>query len=177
MSLWLWWHVITCCSAFNGPCYKGTTWTPPQLNPWTLRRCICWRSTTVEQPSQSMEWAEQSNNLVIWQQNVNKLPACQHTLLSNNILVKHNIGIVVLQELVINNFNSSIASKDWITIYPSMHCAHLVLQTDDPLISRTGNLSLHAQLELEWTVSVYKQTALIIDSLPCDSLFNLPPLR
>jgi hypothetical protein len=63
--------------------------------------------------------------LVIWQQNINKSPACQHTLLSNNILVKHDISIVALQEPVINGFNNSIASKDWITVYPTTHCAHL----------------------------------------------------
>ncbi len=62
--------------------------------------------------------------MVIWQQNVNKSPTCQHMLLSNNILVKHDIGIVALQELAINGFNFSIASKDWITVYPTMHCTH-----------------------------------------------------
>lgn len=62
--------------------------------------------------------------LVIWQQNVNKLPLCQHTLLSNNILVKHDVSIVTLQEPSINAFNNTIASKDWITVYPSTHCAN-----------------------------------------------------
>lgn len=63
------------------------------------------------------------DSLVIWQQNVNKSPLCQHTLLSNDILVKHNINIIALQEPSINFLNNSIASKDWITIYPSTHCA------------------------------------------------------
>jgi len=62
--------------------------------------------------------------LVIWQQNVNKLPLCQHTLLSNNILVKHDVSIVTLQEPSINTFNNTIAPKDWITVYPSTHCAN-----------------------------------------------------
>lgn len=61
---------------------------------------------------------------MIWQQNINKFPACQHTLLSNNILVKHEIGIITLQEPAINSFNLFIASKDWITIYPSTHLSH-----------------------------------------------------
>ena len=62
--------------------------------------------------------------LLIWQQNVNKSPTCQHTLLSNNTLVKHDVSIVTLQEPAINSFNNSIASKDWITVYPSSHRAH-----------------------------------------------------
>jgi ribonuclease HI len=65
-----------------------------------------------------------ADRLVIWQQNVNKSPTCQHTLLSNNILAKHNIGIVMLQEPVVNCFNNTIASKDWFTVYPTTHCAH-----------------------------------------------------
>lgn len=65
-----------------------------------------------------------ADRLVIWQQNVNKSPASQHTLLSNNILAKHNIGIVALQEPVVNGFNNTIASKDWFTVYPTTHCAH-----------------------------------------------------
>jgi hypothetical protein len=67
---------------------------------------------------------QSTERLVIWQQNVNKSPACQHTLLSNNILVKHDIGIVTLQELLVNSFNNSIASRDWISVYPTTHCAH-----------------------------------------------------
>jgi len=55
---------------------------------------------------------------------VNRSPLCQHTLLSNKILVKHNIDIVALQEPSINGFNNSIASKDWISVYPTTHCAH-----------------------------------------------------
>jgi len=65
-----------------------------------------------------------ANRLVIWQQNVNKSPICQHTLLSNDILVKHNISIVTLQEPAINAFNNSIASRDWISVYPTTHSTH-----------------------------------------------------
>jgi hypothetical protein len=65
-----------------------------------------------------------TNRLVVWQQNVNKSPTCQHTLLSNNILVKHDVGIVAFQEPAINGFNNSIASKDWISVYPTTHRAH-----------------------------------------------------
>ena len=45
-------------------------------------------------------------------------------LLSNKILTRHEINIIVIQELVINGFNLSIMSKDWILVYPSTHCAH-----------------------------------------------------
>ena len=45
----------------------------------------------------------------------------KHTLLSNNILITHNIDIIALQEPAVNHFNFSIASKDQISIYPSMH--------------------------------------------------------
>ena len=65
-----------------------------------------------------------TDKLLIWQQNVNKSPTCQHTLLSNSILTKHEINIIVIQEPVMNGFSQSITSKDWILVYPSMHCAH-----------------------------------------------------
>ena len=65
-----------------------------------------------------------TDKLLIWQQNINKLPNCQHLLLSSRILTKHGINIIALQEPVINGFNLSIASKDWILVYPSMHCVH-----------------------------------------------------
>ena len=62
-----------------------------------------------------------ADRLTIWQQNINKLPTCQHTLLSNDILITHNIDIIALQEPAVIHFNFSIASKDWISIYPSTH--------------------------------------------------------
>ena len=43
-------------------------------------------------------------------------------ILSNDYLVKHNINVIALQEPAFNAFNNSIASKDWITIYPTDHC-------------------------------------------------------
>ena len=61
------------------------------------------------------------DKLTIWQQNVNKSPASQHNLISNNWLVSIGTGLVVLQEPAINAFNLTIASKDWVTIYPSTH--------------------------------------------------------
>jgi hypothetical protein len=59
--------------------------------------------------------------LSIWQQNVNKSPTCQHDLISNNILVRKGINLIALQELAINGFGLSIASRDWTPIYPLKH--------------------------------------------------------
>lgn len=62
-----------------------------------------------------------NGNLAIWQQNVNKSPTCQHDLLSSSKLLNKNIDIVAIQEPALNAFNHSIASREWIPIYPSMH--------------------------------------------------------
>jgi ribonuclease HI len=85
--------------------------------------------------------------LVIWQHNVNKSPACQHTLLSNDVLVKHDIGIVALQEPVINFLNNSIASKDWISVYPTTHCAHPGKTRTLTLIRSTYNTDSWEQID------------------------------
>ena len=62
-----------------------------------------------------------TEKLTIWQQNVNKLPSCQHDLISNNHLVNMGINIIALQEPAINPFNLTIASRDWLPLYPSTH--------------------------------------------------------
>lgn len=62
--------------------------------------------------------------LSIWQQNINKSPISQHTLISNTILIKHGIDILALQKPAVNAFNQSISSKDCISIYPSTHQSH-----------------------------------------------------
>src|SRR6266702_1713140 len=59
--------------------------------------------------------------LAIWQQNLNKSPACQHGLLSSGRLVDRNIDIIALQEPSINFLNKTIATRDCIPIYPSTH--------------------------------------------------------
>jgi hypothetical protein len=38
--------------------------------------------------------------------------------------MKHDVSIVALQEPSINSFNNTIVSRDWVTIYPSTHCAN-----------------------------------------------------
>jgi len=61
------------------------------------------------------------NRILIWQQNVNKSPAGQHDIISNDILTMEGINIIVLQEPHVNHVNLTIASKDWIAIYPMPH--------------------------------------------------------
>jgi len=62
-----------------------------------------------------------TKKLSIWQQNVNKLPSCQHNLISNNLLANLGIDLIALQEPAINPFNLTITSRDWTLIYPSVH--------------------------------------------------------
>ncbi|KAH9962592.1 hypothetical protein BC827DRAFT_1086453, partial [Russula dissimulans] len=57
----------------------------------------------------------------IWQQNVNKSPACQHDLLSGKLLTDMKIDIVALQEPSVNFLNLTVASKNWTPVYPSSH--------------------------------------------------------
>jgi hypothetical protein len=59
--------------------------------------------------------------LAIWQQNLNKSPSGQHALISSGRLAKHNIDIIALQEPAVNFLNKTIASRDWIPIYPTTH--------------------------------------------------------
>jgi exonuclease III len=61
------------------------------------------------------------NKITIWQQNVNKSSICQYDVLSNNELAQHNTDIIAIQEPPMNAFNLSIASKDWIPVYPMTH--------------------------------------------------------
>jgi len=65
-----------------------------------------------------------TNNITIWQQNMNKLPACQRDLLSSNKLMTMNIDVIALQEPAIINANCSIAARDWILVYPTLHLSN-----------------------------------------------------
>lgn len=60
-------------------------------------------------------------SLSIWQQNVNKSPTCQHDLISSGKLIEEQISLIALQEPSINQFGKTIASRDWVAIYPSTH--------------------------------------------------------
>jgi Endonuclease-reverse transcriptase len=61
------------------------------------------------------------DKLSIWQQNINKLPTCQHNLISSNELILMDIDIIALQEPSLNANNCTIVSRDWTTIYPMPH--------------------------------------------------------
>src|SRR5260221_799995 len=62
-----------------------------------------------------------TDNLKIWQQNVNKSRACQHNLISSNHLVREGINVIALQEPAIDPQGYTIAARDWTPIYPSHH--------------------------------------------------------
>ena len=61
------------------------------------------------------------SNLKIWQQNVNKLQACQHDLISSGRLAKEGVDVIALQEPAINNFGGTVTARDWTVIYPATH--------------------------------------------------------
>jgi hypothetical protein len=61
------------------------------------------------------------STITIWQQNVNKSGTCQHNLISSVALARQGIDVVALQELAINMFGATIASRDWIPGYPLTH--------------------------------------------------------
>jgi len=68
-----------------------------------------------------MEATYKDQILNIWQQNVNKSPTCQHDLISSGKLIEEEVNLIALQEPVINYFGKTIASRDWIAIYPTTH--------------------------------------------------------
>ncbi len=77
-----------------------------------------------------MDTTNKEQNINIWQQNVNKSPTCQHDLISSGKLLEAEVNIVALQELAINYFGKTIASRDWIVLYPMTH-------TDNPAKTRS----------------------------------------
>jgi Endonuclease-reverse transcriptase len=67
-----------------------------------------------------------SNDIIkIWQQNINKSPSCQHDLISSGKLSELDIDIVALQEPAVNAFNQTIATRNWVTVYPTTHSSDL----------------------------------------------------
>ena len=62
--------------------------------------------------------------ITIWQQNVNRSRTCQHDLISSAALARRGIDIVALQEPALTNFGMTIASRDWVPVYPSTHSAN-----------------------------------------------------
>jgi ribonuclease HI/exonuclease III len=64
---------------------------------------------------------DSNDKIKIWQQNINKSPACQHDLISSGKLSELGIDIIALQEPAVNMFNQTIATRNWITVYPTTH--------------------------------------------------------
>ena len=52
------------------------------------------------------------NNIVIWQQNINKSRTCQHDLISSGKLIEKGIDIVAFQEPSINTFNKTSGGEE-----------------------------------------------------------------
>jgi hypothetical protein len=78
-------------------------------------------ANTTNNPDRSPHPPRSPNTITIWQQNVNRSHTCQHTLISSAALTRKGIDIVALQEPAINNFGTTIASREWIPVYPSTH--------------------------------------------------------
>ena len=64
---------------------------------------------------------DQLKYTTIWQQNVNKSCISQHNLISSNYLVSKQVSIIALQEPAIDKDGYMLASRDWVTIYPTTH--------------------------------------------------------
>ena len=64
---------------------------------------------------------DQLNYTKIWQQNVNKSRTSQHNLISNNFLISNKVSILALQEPSIDKDGYTLASRDWVTVYPTPH--------------------------------------------------------
>jgi endonuclease/exonuclease/phosphatase family metal-dependent hydrolase len=64
---------------------------------------------------------------------MNKSPSCQHSILSNNHLVREGINIIALQKPALSGGGLTISSRDWVTVYPMNH-------TTVPLKSRSLTL-------------------------------------
>jgi endonuclease/exonuclease/phosphatase family metal-dependent hydrolase len=62
-----------------------------------------------------------TDRIAVWQQNVNKSRICQHGLVSNATLVRKGIDVIAIQEPSIDANGYTLASKDWIPIYPTPH--------------------------------------------------------
>src|ERR1700677_202065 len=76
---------------------------------------------TTNDPDGNNQPESSKKSIAIWQQNVNRSSICQHALISSAALARRGIDFIALQEPAINNFGSTIASRDWIPVYPTTH--------------------------------------------------------
>lgn len=88
-------------------------------------------------PNSPLQSNTSPSTLNIWEQNVNKSSICQHELISSTKLAKRGIDLVALQEPAINHFGLTVASREWIPVYPSTHgfdphktCSIFLLRTN-----------------------------------------------
>ena len=81
-------------------------------------------ASTTNERNKSNAHARKPETITIWQQNVNRSPTCQHDLISSAALARRGIDIVALQEPAISKFGTSIASRDWVPIYPTTHSSN-----------------------------------------------------
>ena len=87
--------------------------------------------------------ARSPETITIWQQNVNRSSTCQHDLISSAALARRGVDIVALQEPAITKFGTSVASRDWVPVYPSTH-------SKDPYKSRSLILIRSNILTEQW---------------------------
>jgi exonuclease III len=87
------------------------------------------------------------DRLSIWQQNVNKSSLCQHDIISNKGLVTKGIDLIALQEPVLSSSGLTIASRDWVTIYPLNHANNPHKTRSITLIRADTNSESWNQLE------------------------------
>ena len=87
------------------------------------------------------------DRLSIWQQNVNKSSLCQHDIISNKGLVTKGIDLIALQEPALSGSGLTIASRDWVTIYPSNHANNPRKTRSITLIRADANSESWNQLE------------------------------
>ena len=87
--------------------------------------------------------------LTIWQQNLSKSQMGQHNLISSSKLINAGIDIVALQELAINFWGKTVASRDWIPVYPTTHKKALKKTRMTILISKNLPTESWEQLEFQ----------------------------
>jgi exonuclease III len=87
------------------------------------------------------------HKLSIWQQNINKSPSCQHDIISNIHLTTLGINLIALQEPALSGSGITIATRDWITIYPTNHANNPLKTRSITLIKASVNSDNWSQLD------------------------------
>jgi len=90
---------------------------------------------------------DQLKYTTIWQQNVNKSRISQHNLISSNYLVSKQVSIIALQEPAIDNDSFTLASREWVAIYPTLHRKPNMSTRAVTLIRTSLNLDMWEQID------------------------------